>query len=452
MSNIENVVNKQREFFQTGQTKDLKFRKKQLQKLYDILKNEEPAIMNALMNDLNKSNYEAYITEIGVVYEELKHIIKRFMRWAKPQRVRTPITLFKSKSYIYPEPYGVVLIMSPWNYPFQLTVLPLIGAIAAGNCVILKPSNYSKNTSRLLARIINENFNGDYLTVIQGGREENQELLNQKFDYIFFTGSTNVGKVVMEAASRHLTPISLELGGKSPCIVDETANLILAAKRIVWGKFLNAGQTCVAPDYLLIHHTIKDKLVAYLKQYTKSLYLNNELFPKIINQHHYQRLLKLIENEDIIIGGKGNNQTIQIEPTILDNINWDSLIMQEEIFGPLLPIITYNNLDEVIQKINQRPKPLALYFFSNSKDNQQKILSNISYGGGCINDTIIHLGNSYLPFGGVGESGMGSYHGKTSFTTFSHYKSILKASNLVDLPFRYPPFNKKLKIVKRLMK
>ena len=452
MSNIENIVNKQREFFQTGQTKDFKYRQEQLQKLYKALKREEPAIMQALNDDLNKSNYESYITEIGVVYEELKYITKRFMKWSKPKRVKTPITLFKSKSYIYPEPYGVVLIMSPWNYPFQLTILPLIGAIAAGNCAILKPSNYSNNTSKIIAKIVSENFNENYLTVILGGREENQELLKQKFDYIFFTGSTNVGKVVMEAASKHLTPISLELGGKSPCIVDETANLIMAAKRIVWGKFLNAGQTCVAPDYLLVHHTIKDKLVEYLNQYIKNFFPNKGLFPKIINQHHYYRLIKLIENEEIIIGGKSNDQTLQIEPTILDNINWNSLIMQEEIFGPLLPIITYDSLDEIIISINQRPKPLALYIFSNSKKNQYKIINSISYGGGCINDTVVHLGNSYLPFGGVGESGMGSYHGRATFNTFSHHKSILKTSNLVDIPFRYPPFNKRLKLVKRIMK
>lgn len=456
MIDINLILEKQRSFFSKNKTKDKKFRITQLQKLSNLIKQHESDIYEALRQDLNKSEYEAYMTEIGFTLEEISTLIKGLKKWAKPKKVRTPFTQFPAKSFIYSEPYGVCLIMSPWNYPFQLSIAPLAGAIAAGNCAVIKPSNYSLNTSKVISKIINDNFDEDYLRVIEGGREENQSLLEQKFDYIFFTGSTSVGKVVMEAASKHLTPISLELGGKSPCIVDGTAILKLAAKRIVWGKFLNSGQTCVAPDYLLVHESIKNDLIEYLKMYINELYngdsFPNEHFPKIINVQHYNRILSLIENENIIVGGKGYIEFNQIEPTILDNINWDSNIMQEEIFGPVLPIITYTSLEEVVIEVNKHSKPLALYFFTTSKKNEDLILNNISYGGGCINDTMVHLASSYLPFGGVGSSGMGSYHGKASFDTFSHKKSIMKKSNKLDIPLRYPPYNKSSKVIKKFMK
>jgi aldehyde dehydrogenase (NAD+) len=456
MINIKEVLDKQRKFFSSSQTKDLDFRITQLKKLHSIILKYEKDILTALKADLNKSEYEAYMTEIGFTLEEITTLIKGLRKWAKPKKVKTPLTQFPAKSYIYSEPYGICLIISPWNYPFQLTLAPLAGAIAGGNCAVVKPSNYSTNTSKLINKLISENFNEKYIKVVEGGREENQNLLEQKFDYIFFTGSVNVGKVVMEAASKHLTPVSLELGGKSPCIVDETANLKLAAKRIVWGKFLNSGQTCVAPDYLLVQDKVKEELISYLITYTKELFevddFPNPNFPKIINKHHYQRLLGLIENENIIIGGKGYSETNQIEPTILDNVSWDSKVMGEEIFGPILPIITFDTLEEVIEKVNERPKPLALYYFTTLSKNEQLIINSISHGGGCINDTIVHLASSYLPFGGVGNSGMGSYHGKASFDTFTHKKSIMKRSNKLDIALRYPPFNRSTKILKRFMK
>jgi aldehyde dehydrogenase (NAD+) len=428
----------------------------QLEKLQIAIHKYEDEIYKALKEDLNKSKFETYMTEIGMVLEEISYIKKRIRKWGKPKKVKSPIHQFPASSKIYSEPYGVCLIMSPWNYPFQLSIAPLIGAIASGNCCIIKPSNYSPATSNLVDKIIKETFKSNYITVILGGREENQTLLTQKFDYIFFTGSVGVGKIVMESASKHLTPLSLELGGKSPCIVDETANLDLAAKRIIWGKTLNSGQTCVAPDYLLVHHSVKDELISKIKVYLKKFYGDsihtNPIFPKIINEHHFNRLIELIKDNNVIVGGQYNQDTFQIEPTLVDNVSWDSPIMQEEIFGPILPVITFHDLKEVSRKVNDYPKPLALYFFTTSQANEKYVLNNISSGGGCINDTIVHLATHYLPFGGVGNSGMGSYHGKASFDTFSHKKSIMKRFNKFDLSLRYPPYDKKLSILKRFMK
>lgn len=456
MNNIKEIIEKQRLFFEEGKTKDLDFRIDKLKLLRKIIIENMEEIMEALKKDLNKAQFEAYETEVGLVLEEIKYTIRHLPNWVKRKRVKTPLTHFFSSSYIYSEPYGITLIMSPWNYPFQLTIVPLIGAIAAGNCSVIKPSAYSQYTSEIIDRLISENFNEDYITVVRGGREENKTLLQEKFDYIFFTGSVQVGKSVMESASKNLTPVTLELGGKSPCIVDETADIDIAAKRIAWGKFLNAGQTCVAPDYLMVHRSVKDKLMHKMKEYIVKFYgsnpCNNEDYPKIINDKHFTRLLGLLKNENVIFGGESNNKTNQISPTIVDNVTWDSLIMQEEIFGPLLPVLEFENLSEVISMVNKRPKPLALYYFSNDRSRQKNIIRSISFGGGCINDTIVHLATSYMPFGGVGDSGMGGYHGKASFETFSHKKSILQKSNLLDVPLRYPPFKNNLNLLKKIMK
>lgn len=448
------MLHAQRAYFGKGECKDVNFRIAQLKKLYQWICEHEQEIMDALYQDLNKSPFEAYATEIGIVKEEIKYTLKHLRKWAAPKRVRTPITQFPSKSFIYPEPYGVVLIMSPWNYPFQLTIAPLAGAMCAGNCAVVKPSAYSPATTRLMAGMIKELFSEEYIAVVEGGREANQALLDEKFDYIFFTGSVNVGKYVMEKASAHLTPVSLELGGKSPCIVDETADIKLAAKRIVWGKFLNSGQTCVAPDYILVQRSVKDKLIKQIGKCIRKMYgkdaLANEEYPKMINEKHFDRVLGLMEGAHIVSGGESDRARLKIAPTILDQVDWESAVMQEEIFGPLLPVLTFYDIKEVIQMVNARPSPLALYYFTKDKRREGKVLKHISYGGGCINDTVVHLATSYMPFGGVGNSGMGGYHGKDSFDTFTHRKSIMKKSLLIDVPIRYAPFKNKLALLKKI--
>ena len=455
MMEYKSMLHTQRAYFQTGDTKDVEFRIRQLKKLYQWITVHEQEIMDALYMDLNKSNFEAYATEIGIVKEEIRYTLKHLRKWAAPKRVPTPITQFPSKSFIYPEPYGIVLIMSPWNYPFQLTIAPLVGAICAGNCAVVKPSAYSPHTTKVMADMLRELFQEKYIAVVEGGRQENQALLNEKFDYIFFTGSVNVGKYVMEKASAHLTPVSLELGGKSPCIVDETADLKLAAKRIVWGKFLNSGQTCVAPDYILVQNSVKDKLVRYMEKYIRKMFgkdpMQNPDYPKMINEKHFNRVLGLTERVHGVCGGGSNVDMLKIEPTVLDQVTWESPVMQEEIFGPLLPILTFYDIEEAIQMVNARPRPLALYYFTKDKQREAMMLKQVSYGGGCINDTIVHLATSHMPFGGVGNSGMGGYHGKDSFDTFTHKKSIMKKSVLLDIPIRYAPFKNKLNILKKLM-
>ena len=455
MMEYKSMLHTQRAYFQTGDTKDVEFRIRQLKKLYQWITVHEQEIMDALYMDLNKSNFEAYATEIGIVKEEIRYTLKHLRKWAAPKRVPTPITQFPSKSVIYPEPYGIVLIMSPWNYPFQLTIAPLVGAICAGNCAVVKPSAYSPHTTKVMADMLRELFQEKYIAVVEGGRQENQALLNEKFDYIFFTGSVNVGKYVMEKASAHLTPVSLELGGKSPCIVDETADLKLAAKRIVWGKFLNSGQTCVAPDYILVQNSVKDKLVRYMEKYIRKMFgkdpMQNPDYPKMINEKHFNRVLGLTERAHIVCGGGSDVDMLKIEPTVLDQVTWESPVMQEEIFGPLLPVLTFYDIEEAIQMVNARPRPLALYYFMKDKQREAMMLIQVSYGGGCINDTIVHLATSHMPFGGVGNSGMGGYHGKDSFDTFTHKKSIMKKSVLLDIPIRYAPFKNKLNILKKLM-
>lgn len=452
---IQELVNKQREYYKSGKTNDVNFRLSQLKKLRNAILNNRNNIEEALNKDLHKTNFESYMTEIGMVLDDLGFAIKHLKKWMKPNKVKTPLAQFPSKSFTVSEPYGVVLIMSPWNYPFNLCIEPLIGAISGGNTVIVKPSAYSPNISKVISNIIEENFPPEYITTVLGGRAENQELLEQKFDYIFFTGSVNVGKIVMEKASHNLTPISLELGGKSPVIVDSTANLEIAARRIAFGKYLNAGQTCVAPDYLLIERSVKEDFVKLLIKNIKSFYPNDnyEQMPHIINERHFNRLLALIGNEKIIFGGNNKIEEKFIQPTVLDNINFESPVMQEEIFGPILPIICFDDIYWAVEQIVSRPKPLALYLFSSSKEIQKLFLEKVSFGGGCINDTIIHLATPHMGFGGVGDSGMGSYHGKKSFETFTHEKSIVKKSTWLDINIRYLPYNsKKLKKLEKFLK
>lgn len=454
MTDYKQMIWLQRKYYQAGKTRSYKFRIAMLKRMEEWIHSHESMIMQALKKDLHKSPFESYATEIGIVIEEIQFTIKHLKKWMKPKYVPTPITQFPARSFQYPEPYGVTLIMSPWNYPFQLTLAPLVGALCAGNCAVLKPSAYSPATSKVIMKMISEIFDPGYVTVVEGGREENESLLHEHFDYIFFTGGVTVGKLVMEKAARHLTPVSLELGGKSPCIVDETADLKLAAKRIVWGKFLNAGQTCVAPDYLLVQKNVKEKLVKYMGKMIQKMYgqdpCNNPEYPKIINEKHFKRLYNLIQGEHIAFGGSAKSQTNQIAPTVLDKVNWESPVMQEEIFGPILPVMTYYDLQEAIDMVNARPKPLALYLFTKSRRQESKVLKSISYGGGCINDTIVHLANSHMPFGGVGTSGMGGYHGKASFDTFTHYKSIMKKALWLDIPLRYAPFKDHLRWLKKI--
>jgi len=461
---VTTIVKKQREYFQSGITRSVSFRLARLKDLRQAVLLHEQAIIDALRNDLNKTPFEAHATEIGMVLGELKYTIKHLPGWAKPWKVKTPLSSFPAKSYITSEPYGIVLILAPWNYPFNLTFAPLIGAIAAGNCCIVKPSPDAPHTSAVMAQIIRACLEEEFVAVAESDRQinqeqidaVNQELLKEQFDYIFFTGSVAVGKIVMQAAAAKLTPVTLELGGKSPCIVDREANIDLAARRITWGKFINAGQTCVAPDYLLVHKQVKDELLNRMISYIRDFYgpepCSNPDYPKIINRKHFHRLLGLLKQGDIVTGGQYSEEKLVIEPTILEHVSWEDPVMQEEIFGPILPVLEYADLTEVIAAVNLRPKPLALYLFSTNRKNEQRILDNISFGGGCINDTLLHLASPYLPFGGVGNSGMGAYHGKASFDTFTHQKSILKKSNLFDIKLRYPPYDlSKLKIMKRLL-
>lgn len=454
---IKELINKQRKFYSSNISKDLKFRIQNLKLLRSIIIKYEKEIQEALRLDLGKSETEAYMTEIGMILDEIKYNIIHLAKWAKKKYVSTPLSQFPARSYRIPEPRGLVLIISPWNYPFLLSIQPLIGAIAAGNCVIIKPSEYSVNTSKILKKILTEIYSEAYVTVVLGEKEVAQELLKEKFDYIFYTGSTKIGKIVMESAAKNLTPVTLELGGKSPCIVDEKCNVELAAKRIAYGKILNSGQTCVAPDYVFVHQNVKEQflncLIKYLKNFLGENALNNSDYPKIINEMQFNRIISLIDKEHVIYGGGYNRNILKIEPTILTIKDMTSKVMQEEIFGPILPIIGYNNLDYIINYININPKPLALYLFTNNKKIEKRILKEVSYGGGCINDTIIHLANKKLGFGGVGNSGIGEYHGKFSFDTFSHYKSIIKKSNHIDLPVRYHPYSKmKEKLIRMFMK
>jgi aldehyde dehydrogenase (NAD+) len=453
--NIKTAIANQRAFFATGKTKEYKFRVAQLNKLLGLIQEHDQLILDAVHADLRKPAIEAYGSEVLGACSEIKYVLKHLQTWMKPQKVGTPINLFPSSSYIYTEPLGVVLIIAPWNYPFALTMQPLIGAIAAGNCTILKPSEHAPHTSSAIAKIINDNFDPNFITAIEGGIETNQALLAEKFDHIFFTGGTAIGKIVMEAAAKHLTPVTLELGGKSPCIVDSTSNLDITAKRIIWGKFYNAGQTCVAPDYLLVQKDIKpvliEKLVAYVKTFFGETPQQSPDFGRIVNERQFDRLVNLLDEGKILIGGQSDKCDRYIAPTLIDQVSPNSKIMTEEVFGPILPILEYDQLSDAIAFVNAQPKPLALYFFSSNKQNQERILQETSYGGGCFNDLIMHLGNPELPFGGVGHSGMGSYHGKASFDTFSHRKSVLKNSFRFDLKWRYPPYTMTIDALKKFI-
>ena len=452
---IEQLVCAQRSYFATGATRTLEFRLAQLKKLQRALQENEPLLEAAMYQDFRKAPMEVYMCETGMVLEEIRCHLRHLRGWMRERTVPTPIAQFPARSFVSPEPYGVALIIAPWNYPIQLCLSPLVGAISGGNCAVLKPSAYAPATSAALAKIIARTFAPQYIAVVEGGRAENSTLLEQKFDTIFFTGSVAVGKVVMEAAARHLTPVTLELGGKSPVIVDETADLKLAARRIAFGKVLNAGQTCVEPDYLFIHRRVK---AAFVQEYRHAL---QEFFPGgsmaempvIVSEKHFARVMRLLEGQRAVVGGTFDAATRFVAPTLLDDVRPDSPIMQEEIFGPILPMLEYDALDEVISFIRGREKPLALYLFTKDQQTERRILDTCSFGGGCINDTIIHLATTHMPFGGVGASGMGSYHGKKSFETFTHMRSIVKKSMLLDLPMRYHPYSDgKLRIVKRFMK
>ena len=446
--NIEEILEQQRAYFHSGATLPVSFRIENLKKLYAAVQKYEREIGEALTEDLGKSDFEGFMCETGLVLSELHYMIRHTRKFARERRVHTPLAQFTSRSYQKPTPYGNTLIMSPWNYPFLLTIDPLADAIAAGNTAIIKPSAYSPATSAVIKKLISECFDPRYGAVVTGGREENAMLLEQKFDFVFFTGSQSVGKEVLRHTAETLTPAVLELGGKSPCIVDSTAKLPLAAKRIVFGKFINCGQTCVAPDYILCQRSVKDRLMEELcrqikLQYGESPLLNPD-YGKIINEKHFARICGLIDRDKTVHGGKVNKETLQIEPTVMDGVTWDDAVMQQEIFGPVLPVLTFDTFEEVYALLAKRPKPLALYLFSEDKGRMKEVSSRCSYGGGCMNDTLIHLATSEMGFGGVGESGMGAYHGKEGFDVFSHTKSIVEKKTWLDLPMRYQPYNKSL--------
>lgn len=447
-----------RDFFQTQSTKDIKFRKKYLKALKKSIKKHESDILDALKSDLGKNKVEAYATEVGFVMKELSYIIKELKNWAKTKSVTTPMMQFPAKSFIKYEPYGTVLIIGPFNYPFQLVMSPLIGALAAGNCAVVKPSEMTPQTSMVVQEILEEVFPPDYVKVVQGEKEVTSQLLDERFDYIFFTGSTKVGQIVYEKASKHLTPVTLELGGKSPVIIDDTANLKVAAERIAFGKFMNAGQTCVAPDYILIDNEIKMKFVEALQATIQEFYgaqiEQSEDFGRIVNDNHFNRLVNIIEDsrQQVIYGGESNADELFVAPTIILDPELSDSVMQQEIFGPILPIIGYDTFNEVYDIVEQYEKPLALYLFTEDSDQITAVFNRLSFGGGCVNDTILHLANPNLPFGGVGHSGIGSYHGKYSFELFSHEKSYITKSTKLESGLLFPPYKGKFKYVKQLFK
>ncbi|WP_088239571.1 aldehyde dehydrogenase [Calothrix rhizosoleniae] len=453
---IGDIIHKQRDFFATGNTKNINFRIQQLKKLKQIIMDSEESIYQALKLDLNKPQFESFATEIVLITKEIDYTIKHLKTWVKAKKVQVYWQLLPASAKVYPEPLGVVLIIGAWNYPFLLAIEPLIGAIAAGNCAIIKPSELAPHTSTLIAEMIGKHFPPEYIAVVEGGVETSQDLLQERFDHIFFTGGKAVGKIVMTAAAKHLTPVTLELGGKSPCIVDRDIDMQKTAKRIIWGKFINAGQTCLAPDYLLVNSHIKEDLLIAIKQNLQLFYGENPQlssdYPRNINTKHFQRLEKFLQSGEIIIGGDTNKDELYISPTVIDHVNWDDAVMQDEIFGPILPIITYTDISAAIATINSHPKPLALYLFSRDQNLQKQVLQSTSSGGVCINETVMHCSVPGLPFGGVGDSGIGRYHGKASFDTFSHYKSTYKNPFWVDINWRYPPYKGKLSFLKQLLR
>lgn len=443
---IIQLIEEQRAYFESGKTRPIENRLAALRKLRDGLKEMESEINAALEADLGKSAMESYMCEVGMVLSELSYMLKHTRRFARKKRVPTPLAQFASASYRLACPYGVTLVMSPWNYPLMLALEPAIDAIAAGNTVVIKPSAYAPKTSEILQKLIKKSLPRGLCAVVTGGREENAYLLDATFDYIFFTGGVNVGKLVMEKAAAHLTPITLELGGKSPCIVDRTANLPLAAKRIVFGKFLNCGQTCVAPDYVYCDASIRDRLIEEIKKQIAIQFgarpLENANYGKIVNQKHFERILGLIDAKKVVCGGESEAKSLRIAPTVMQNVTFDDPVMGEEIFDPVLPVVTFETVEEALKEIDRRPHPLALYFFSEDARMQRHVMDSARFGGGCVNDTIIHLATSAMPFGGVGGSGMGCYHGKAGFDTFTHWKSIVDKKTWLDLPMRYQPYAK----------
>ncbi|WP_342600464.1 aldehyde dehydrogenase [Psychrobacillus sp. FSL H8-0483] len=458
MQQLDKMLEEHHAFYYSGMTKSATFRINQLNMLKNTIKKYEKDVIQALFHDLRKSEFEAYTTEIGLVYESISFMKKNLEKWMEPKQVKTPIALMPAKSFMVHDPYGTVLIIAPFNYPFQLVMEPLLGAIVGGNCAVIKPSEATPHTTSIIKKIIAEAFTPHYIRVVEGEKEETSLLIHAPFDFIFFTGSVNVGKVVMKAASERLTPVALELGGKSPAIVDHTANLELAAKRIVWGKFVNAGQTCIAPDYLLVEENVKEKFIKILKRtihqfYGKNIQESPDL-GRIVNVNHFNRLKEIMdqEKEHIIFGGYTDKNDLFIEPTVLDEITFSSPSMQDEIFGPILPIISYKDLPTIIHQIRKLPKPLAAYMFSEQERAQHYFLEEFSFGGGCINDAITHVGSTHLPFGGVGNSGVRAYHGEASFTLFTHQKSILKKSTSLPVNIVYPPYKNKVKLVRGLLK
>lgn len=451
---IKDILQTQRDFFQTQQTKDVAFRKQSLKRLQEEIVKREDAICDALYADFKKPKFETLAAETQFVLAELNYTLKKIDSWASPTRVSASWMNWPSSDYIYKEPYGAVLVIAPWNYPFQLAIAPLIGAIAAGNTAVVKPSEVTPHTAAIISEIIKAVFDPAHVTVVEGGVEVSQQLLAETWDYIFFTGSPQVGKIVYESAAKHLTPVTLELGGKNPCIVDDTASIALTAKRIVWGKFLNAGQTCIASDYILVHENVKDKLVEALKENITKCYGQNVEaspdFSRMVSDKHYKDLKDMLEGEDILFGGHSNDADYFLSPTLVNEPKMDSKLMEGEIFGPILPVISYKTEDDIHKYITNYGKPLAAYVFSNNKKFQQKIINTYSFGGGAINDTVIQITNKRLPFGGVGQSGIGAYHGKITFDIFSHHKAIIKKANWFEAPVRYPPYNVPIKFVKKI--
>lgn len=454
-TNIAQIRAKQKAFFASKKTLSYEFRKEMLLKLKAAIQRHEKNFLDAVFQDLHKPEFEAWTIEVGLALKDIDFALKNLKKWMNPKRVPTQLFHAIGASYIYNDPYGQVLLLGPWNYPIQLILQPLVGIIAAGNTAVVKPSEISANCSAALAKMIKETFSEEYIAVVEGGIEPTQQLLAEKWDYIFFTGSVPVGKIVYEAAAKHLTPVTLELGGKSPCIVDEDIHLANTVKRLLWGKYINCGQTCVAPDYVYVHQNIKEKFIAEMKKELIAFYGENpqehNRYGRIINDRNFQRLSKMIEGDKVIVGGKTDAKDRYIAPTLMEVSDWNGAAMQEEIFGPILPIFTYNNLDEVIQTINAQPKPLAFYIFSNNEAIIDKTMREIPFGGGGINETVMHLGNHNLPFGGVGDSGIGAYHGQLTFDTFSHKKGVMRKSNLIDLPIRYPFYKLPLKWLKLLV-
>ncbi len=455
-NDYKKVLKRHNAFFDTGSTRSIDFRREQLRKLKAALKTGERPLLEALWQDLHKSEYEAYTTEIGILYSSINYALKHLPRWAKPEKAGAPLTFFGTKNRIYREPYGTVLIIGPFNYPVNLIIEPLIGAIAAGNCAVVSTSRLTPHVSGVLANIIRDTFSEQYISSFEGGRETNSRLLSLPFDSIFFTGGENTGKAVMRAAAENLVPVTLELGGKSPCIVDETADPVSAARKICWGKFSNAGQTCVAPDYLVVHRTVKDKLIEEITRRIRDFYGANpkesDDFGRIVTTAHAERLAKLINPKNVITGGVVDVESRYVSPTLLES-DWDDEPMKEEIFGPILPVIDYTDIDDVIKRIRKKPKPLALYVLTKNRRLSRKVRDSLSFGGGCINDVMMHVGNPHLPFGGVGASGIGSYHGKRSFLTFSHEKSVMERVLTIESDVMYPPYNeKKLSLIRKVFK